>query len=415
MLLNKPRAYEVMDKYGLDGLVARDQINIYYLTDFWGALMKMQRDFTNYAVLPRREDAPAALIITASETTKLAVTPTWVPNVIPVSYRIKPTMRDFDPLVEDEPEAEAWHAWPVRDGAPLTDLETQWVTLSRDLAERHTATPAYGLKRALREAGLDRGVIGTDDPRIVQWMNEMGLPHLRGVDATNIFREIRMIKSEAEIDLLAKAAVMNEAACETAIAAVREGATWQDIETAYMVDMARRGGRGVYITGGADLPHRAVVRGEPIQFDAFGEYRHYHGDIGRTAVLGEPSDELRRLNRAMTIGWETAFETIRDGASASQVSRSILDAVRKAGFPGFLIAGPHSIGLEHTDHPISIGPDLPGQRGDLILRENMVINVDMPYHEYGFGSLHLEDTVRVTRDGCVPLTSMRTDLIVLPG
>jgi Xaa-Pro aminopeptidase len=332
-----------------------------------------------------------------------------------VSYRIKPNMRDFDPLVEDEPDAAAWNRWPRRDGADLTPLEERWETLADDYAERHTATPAYGLKRALKEAGLEKGCIGVDDARIVHWMNEMGLPGLRGVDATNIFREIRMIKSDEEIELLRKAGAMNEAACNAAISIVREGTTWEEIEIAYNVEMAKRGGKGVYITGGADLPHRHVIKGEPIQFDAFGEYQHYHGDIGRTAVVGEPSEELRRRNKAMTVGWETAHEMFRDGVSSSQISRAILEAVRKAGFPGFLIAGPHSIGLEHTDHPIAIGPELPGQRGDLILRENMVINIDMPYHENGYGSLHLEDTVRITKNGCEPITSMRTELVVLPG
>ena len=76
MLLNKPRAYEVMDRHGLDGLIATTQINVYYLTNFWGAMMRMRRSFFNYAVLPRREDAPAALIITSVELNRLQEMPT---------------------------------------------------------------------------------------------------------------------------------------------------------------------------------------------------------------------------------------------------------------------------------------------------------------------------------------------------
>ena len=53
MLLNKPRALEVMDKHRIDGLVAVNQVNVYYLTDYWGPLMRMRRSFYNYAVLPR--------------------------------------------------------------------------------------------------------------------------------------------------------------------------------------------------------------------------------------------------------------------------------------------------------------------------------------------------------------------------
>ncbi len=53
--------------------------------------------------------------------------------------------------------------------------------------------------------------------------------------------------------------------------------------------------------------------------------------------------------------------------------------------------------------------------GDLVFEENMVINVDLPYHELGFGGMHLEDMVRVTADGCEPFTSMATELIVVPA
>ncbi len=415
MLLNKPRAYEIMDKYGLDGLVARDQLNVFYLTNFWGALMKMQRDFSNFALLPRQEDAPAALVISGSEMHRTATMQTWVPNLIAYSFRVKPNLRDFDPSTE-EPEAEEWMAWPTREGAQLSPLEQQWSSITAEQAERAVATPAWGLKGALKDAGLERGTIGVDDPRMIHWLHEMGLPDLKGVEATNIFREIRMIKSAEEIDILRQAAIINEASCEAAIAAFREGAEWQEIETAYAVEMARRGGKSVYIVPGTGgLPHSHIRRGEPVMIDAFGEFNHYHGDIGRTAVLGEATDEMIKCNKAMQIGWETAYEMIRPGLKGSEMTQAVLDAVRKSGFPGFLIAVPHSIGLEHTDHPLPIGRDLPGSMGDMVLQENMVINVDMPYHELGWGAMHLEDTVRVTKNGCEPLTSMRTGMTVIPA
>ena len=62
MLLNKPRAYEIMDKYGLDGLVAKEAINVYYLSDYWDLFSSGGWTFNSYAVLPRREDAPAGLL-----------------------------------------------------------------------------------------------------------------------------------------------------------------------------------------------------------------------------------------------------------------------------------------------------------------------------------------------------------------
>ena len=47
--------------------------------------------------------------------------------------------------------------------------------------------------------------------------------------------------------------------------------------------------------------------------------------------------------------------------------------------------------------------------------KDMVINLDMPYHELGLGSMHLEETVRITASGCELLTSGRCELRVLPN
>jgi Xaa-Pro aminopeptidase len=40
----------------------------------------------------------------------------------------------------------------------------------------------------------------------------------------------------------------------------------------------------------------------------------------------------------------------------------------------------------------------------------MVVNVDMPHTEIGWGSVHMEDTVVITDDGCERLASATFDL-----
>jgi Xaa-Pro aminopeptidase len=49
-----------------------------------------------------------------------------------------------------------------------------------------------------------------------------------------------------------------------------------------------------------------------------------------------------------------------------------------------------------------------------VLEPGMVINVDMPYTEIGWGSLHLEDTVLVTDGGHELLTTADLDLRCVP-
>jgi Xaa-Pro aminopeptidase len=134
-------------------------------------------------------------------------------------------------------------------------------------------------------------------------------------------------------------------------------------------------------------------------FDALGHVAHYHGDFGRCAVVGEPSADHRRRHRAINLGWEAAQEYLKPGVRYSELARAVAAVVRREGIPDFREPLVHALGLEHTDDPKPWGVQ-PQTRPDQVLRENMVINVDMPHTEIGWGSVHMEDTVRITADGC---------------
>jgi Xaa-Pro aminopeptidase len=67
----------------------------------------------------------------------------------------------------------------------------------------------------------------------------------------------------------------------------------------------------------------------------------------------------------------------------------------------------HSLGLEHTDDVKPFGVQ-PQSKPDQVLQPNMVVNIDMPHTEVGWGSIHMEDTVRITTYGYERLS--KTDL-----
>jgi Xaa-Pro dipeptidase len=413
MLLNKARAYAVMDRHGLDGLIAATRQNIYYLTDFWSHTLMVERSFTTFAVLPRAVDAPAALVMGMTENGRLAEEGTWIENVVGVTGRASPTAANVGAAGEDK--LDPLSVFLIGDEAHLSDREKQWVSAARSRVDYLERTPALGLKRALTDAGLAGGHLGTDDPRLITWLKALGLEDLTGVDATNVFREIRMVKSPDEIALLREAATRNEHAVERVISAITEGATAIDLERLYKVDLAEHDGEGIYILFGMvpGMRHGKVVKGEPFLVDALGTYRHYHGDLGRTIFIGEPDKETLKRDRAMQIGWQAACDMLKPGIKGSDVVKHVMGVMHREGFPSFNHCVAHTVGLEHTDHPIPIGPDGLGAAADFTIEEDMVLNFDMPYQEYGWGSMHIEDTLRVTKDGFEPLTSLKTELRVL--
>jgi Xaa-Pro aminopeptidase len=82
--------------------------------------------------------------------------------------------------------------------------------------------------------------------------------------------------------------------------------------------------------------------------------------------------------------------------------------VREAGIPHFRRhhAG-HGIGIEPYEPPFLT------ETSEEILEEGMVLNVETPYYEMGFGGVQLEDTIVITNDGYRPLTKLNRDLLVL--
>jgi Xaa-Pro aminopeptidase len=77
------------------------------------------------------------------------------------------------------------------------------------------------------------------------------------VDALHHFRRIRMVKTPGELDLLRKAAAMNDVAVREAVAAATSGRPMADMVNAYRLSMVRQGGtflgqRGMMFGAGPD-------------------------------------------------------------------------------------------------------------------------------------------------------------------
>jgi Xaa-Pro aminopeptidase len=419
MLLNKQRAYDIMDREGLDGLIAVSPLNVHYLSDYWGALMRMRRTFYNYALLPRDETAPAALIVTGVEHLRFFHRPdsTWMPSIQSYVHPIYQDRRDFDPDVEDPEHVQYGMKWPIRHDS-LSPRDKDYLEYQEQNRGNASVNALYALKKALVAAGLDGAKVGSDDPRVGPWLNEIGLPHLRVSDATTVFRDIRMVKSPAEIAIMRDVGRINEEALEVTIASLEAGMPRDQLEIVYNVELAKRGARGIYLaTGQAGTNQNLgqVVEHESITFDGLCDYKNYLGDLGRIAVVGEPRPELIRRARALEVGCQRVLDVVKPGITGAEVSAAVIDAVRSAGFEGFFFATPHSIGLEHSDHKIPIGPTLPGGNGEFLFEEGMIFSLDMPYYEIGWGNLHVEDQILVTADGVDPLTSCDVSLRILPG
>lgn len=401
MLLNYPRAKDILERENFDGLVAQLPINVYYLTDYWGLFNTAGGYDASYlAVLPRDDAQPAGLILPALELRRVETKGSWVTNIYAHSSPEAGAI-----LADGTAKGVDYQGWSVRPDAELGDLEQRWVDIVARLGADVSASAFWAVARAVKAAGLEKARIATDDSRLAGWLDACGLDNIQCEYRVDLFNEIRLIKTADEISLMQIAARYNETALLKAADAMAEGITWTELENIYMESMARQGGRGVYLNCGVgELPHGAIRRGEPVLFDALGRYEHYHGDFGRCAVLGEPTAEHRQRHQHICTGWEVAQEYLQPGVRYSELSSAVGEAVRREGFRNFRNPVVHSLGLEHTDDPKAPGVQ-PQDKPDQTLAKGMVVNVDMPHSEIGWGSVHMEDTVVILDDGCERLSS----------
>lgn len=415
MLVNKPRAYKVMADENVDGIVALNPINVFYLSNFVSYRTKMLSPHASFAVMARDETQPIGVSVVSTDLAEIASSERdYAPLVIPYSF---PTnWRDLvaKGALTTEPEASPGVGrWGFQEST-LTAREKEWFKLQSAWQGKMAPTPEWALVRLLKETGLTKGRIAVDDWRIARILQDLGFNDVTCVPGDNIFRRIRMVKSEVELGFMRQAARANQDAAMAMMSQLRAGATKADIDQIFMVEAAKRGAKSTWLAAGtpAGLTDPELKPGQSLLIDAVSQVNYYHGDFGRTFVLGEPSNALKKRTDMMKVGWEAAFAALKPGLKFSEVSKIGSEAMKKSGLSETLVAcGPHSVGLQHTDHPGASGVPYTAS-DDITLEENMTITVDFPSLSLGLGSAHFEDLVVITKNGAEPLASLGEPLVV---
>ena len=416
LLVNKARAYEIMDREGLDGIVALNPVNIFYLGNYFSYELQKLRAIPSFAVMPRDESKPTFLVAAGTDLMFLANGQREYPEIVPYSFPSNLAKYIEQAKWSEAPEAAPVGAWPTT-GGPLKPAEQKWIEFGKKANERRAATPEWALVRALELAGLSKGKIAVDDMRIAVILKTLERNNVTCVPGDNTFRKVRQIKSEVELKHMRTIARINQDACMAMLKQVRKGSTKPEIDQIFMVEAAKRGAKAMWIATGTvgGFTEGKVVEGEPMMVDAVCQRNFYHGDFGRTFVLGEPSKELKACMASTKVGWETVLANLKPGMKYSQLSKMCMDAMKKAytGSSGIrFAASPHSVGLQHTDQPYRDGiPFVVSD--DLTFEENMTLTVDLPTNLLGWGAIHCEDLIVVTKNGAEPLATADGPLVVI--
>ena len=418
-LINYSHAYEVMEQDGIDGLIALNFMNVYYLTNTIAIGTKFRADYASFATFPRDPDQPRFLVGLVPQGWDLANRAgDELPELMP--YSGASNWQDYinADAAQRAIKPDAYRGgWNMNEDLIETPLEKGWLEAQKKYSAIAEPGRAWALAKALQQSGLDRGVIAVDDMRIKLMLESIGAAdNITFVPGENIFRKIRHVKSPVEIELMRIGGQKNAAAALATSRSLEVGMRFEDIERRFMTECAARGNETSFIIAGVSiglLPHGEIVPGEAFLIDAVSHFRQYHGDFARTIVAGDPPKEVLRRSKANEVGRAAIFEMLKPGVKYSEIRKFGFDAMVKAGMPAeAIIVNPHSVGLEHDDDPVRDDTPFP-VRADIELKAGMTITVDLPYIEAGWGAGHNEDLLLITETGFELLHTEEEPLIVI--
>ena len=256
----------------------------------------------------------------------------------------------------------------------------------------------------------------------------------------DLFREERRHKSPEEAAAIEAAQQAAESAVVEVVrmlagAEVRDGILWSNggqltSEKLYARAQLVLGEKGytcpdmiIASSPGSAIPH---YRGEgpikanaPVIIDIFPTSRttHFSGDLTRTVVVGEASEEVRKMHAAVLQALDAGVESIAAGVPAQDPHHTVCQVLVDRGYgtttPGY--EGPvgvarmnhstgHGVGLEvHEDPPMRHTVTTPLADGD-------VVTVEPGLYLLGLGGVRVEDTGMVTANGFRNFTTLTRSL-----
>jgi Xaa-Pro aminopeptidase len=234
-----------------------------------------------------------------------------------------------------------------------------------------------------------------------------------------LVEELRMIKSEAELELIRRSVETNSRAFELAVRRVRAGMTERDLAAEIEYRMRRLGAEKpsfeTIVAGGrrSALPHAEPTaarlrKGDLVVVDMGAFCDGYASDMTRMLFLGTPGARVRRVYRAVLEAQLAGIDAVRAGVAAFQVDAAARRVLRAYGYDrAFVHSTGHGLGLEIHEPPRL------GKRDKTILQAGMTVTVEPGVYLEDFGGIRIEDTVEVTAAGCNILTPTPKELRVI--
>lgn len=292
----------------------------------------------------------------------------------------------------------------------VVNIEESFVRRTASVADvvaynEFTDDPVRVLAGRIHELGLGEGRIGIEQTALSVRASETlhaSLPRATFSAIDTLLAQLRMLKTAGEIARLREVGRAAERAARRAFEQVRVGMTELDLGQAITDRYVAAGGDRLtmLVVGAGERSgfanaaptRRPIVAGDVVRVDVIGTGANYYSDVARTAVVGRPTDEQRRIWSRMVEARRVALDAIKPGASTRAIYERYAAQMQRWGLPPISFLG-HGLGLTLHEEPY-LGPYT-----DIALAPGMVLCIEPLCWFPDRWGVQLEDELIVTEDG----------------
>ena len=360
------RVREVCQQQGIDDFIARDNMNIYWMTAF--------DDIFD-------PDRAHALLVTPEGAT-MHTDSRYSTNCLDRVERIGSSV-----VIDDERKSHA--------------------VFARDIVKKEGEG---------RKLGIEDDITLAEYRKVVSELEGSGI---QLVETTGLVNGLRAVKDVRELARMKAAQKITDDAFSHIIEFIKPGMTELQVKIELEDFMVRHGSQGVafesIVACGANgaSPHgqagnRIIEEGHSVVMDYGAKAFGYNADMTRTVFIGTPSDEMRAAYETIRRANETVEATIKAGVIGRDMHELAERILVKGGFGGKMGHGlGHGLGVDVHELPyLNATYDKPLEVGN-------VVTVEPGIYIAGKFGMRLEDFGVVTSEGYERFTQSTHEMVII--
>lgn len=236
------------------------------------------------------------------------------------------------------------------------------------------------------------------------------------VETEHIIEKQRMIKDTDEISNIKKACEITDDCFSYILSYIRPGMTEKQIAEEIEEYYKRRTDGLAFDTivasgENTSKPHavptdRKIQEQDIITIDMGCKVNGYCSDMTRTFFVGSVPEMIKPVYDLVLKNQVQTLEEMKDGASTRMLTKMVENDFKLNGHSLIHSLG-HGLGMEIHEAPYV------SYRSDAQLRDNMVVTDEPGIYIPGKFGVRIEDTVQITKFGCISLTKSEKNYIIV--